>query len=689
MARLSLRLLGGFSVTLDGVGPVRVPLRRAQMLLAFLALPPGQARSRDHVTALLWSELPTGDAHARLRHALFVLRQALGRGRFQGLEVTREAVQLRASTVRVDAVEFERLAALAAPRARERAATLYQGDLLLGLPAGDGPFEEWLAAQRARLRERAVETLSRLLEHQRAAGARDTAVRTALRLLALDPLQETVHCALMELYRDLGRRSTALRQYRGCVDVLRRELGVDPEAQTTALHDAIARAGGRLPPRPVGVGTGPQRMQHVLGESVASLHRAGAREWRRSEFADAQTLVETALRALDSLPSDRTALERSVDLRLLLHRCLNPLGGMKASLAHLKAADIAVSRLPDPRRQALVSLYLAERCRAVGDLAGSAQRAQRGLSLAQDAQDAELEVEARFHLGATRWLQGELRDAVVHLEAATAGAERWPVQRRVGYPVVPSLVYLARALASRGEFDRAERRAREALEIAETEPHALSLAEGLHALGGLHAEQGDAERAIPLLERCLSILREHQITHIEPPVTALLGHALALAGDRAQAATLLTPRLFEREDITRLAAARAAGGLILIREFQAAASAAATALGAAQRFGAKLTEVEALLHLAAVAAHDSPLRSSEAEWRYTTALKGAVALEARPLLGHCQLGLGVLYARMRSTEQARKRLGIASTMYGEMRMAEWVRRASGEQASLDGSRSYE
>jgi hypothetical protein len=131
------------------------------------------------------------------------------------------------------------------------------------------------------------------------------------------------------------------------------------------------------------------------------------------------------------------------------------------------------------------------------------------------------------------------------------------------------------------------------------------------------------------------------------------------------------------------------GGLILIREFQAAASAAATARGAAQRFGAKLAGAEALLHLAAVAAHDAPLRSSEAERRYTTALEGPVVLEARPLLGHCQLGLGVLYARMRSTEQARERLGIASTMYGEMRMAEWVRRASGELASLDGSRSYE
>ena len=77
--RLMLRLLGGFRATIHGAGPVRVPLRRAQMLLAYLALSPGAAHSRDQLTALLWSDLPTGSAHARLRHTLFMLRQAFGR----------------------------------------------------------------------------------------------------------------------------------------------------------------------------------------------------------------------------------------------------------------------------------------------------------------------------------------------------------------------------------------------------------------------------------------------------------------------------------------------------------------------------------------------------------------------------------------------------------------------------------
>src|SRR5207244_2625849 len=63
-----------------------------------------------------------------------------------------------------------------------------------------------------------------------------------LRLLTLDPLQEPMHRALMQLYVDAGRRPAALRQYQLCVDVLRRELDVEPESATKALYQTILRA---------------------------------------------------------------------------------------------------------------------------------------------------------------------------------------------------------------------------------------------------------------------------------------------------------------------------------------------------------------------------------------------------------------------------------------------------------------
>ena len=114
------------------------------------------------------------------------------------------------------------------PRALAAAVALYEGDLLEGLTVQEPPFEDWLLRERERLREGALEALGRLLAHQRAAGSTEAAVQTALRLLALDPLQEPVHRALMRLYAETGRRGAALRQYQLCVATLQRELRASP-----------------------------------------------------------------------------------------------------------------------------------------------------------------------------------------------------------------------------------------------------------------------------------------------------------------------------------------------------------------------------------------------------------------------------------------------------------------------------
>jgi len=141
----------------------------------------------------------------------------------------------------VDVAEFERLLASGTPEALERASTLYRGDLLMGFVVDEPLFEEWLVAERERLRELALEAFARLLAQQRKAGAKEAALRTGLKLLTLDPLQEPVHRTLMRLYAAVGRRGTALRQYQQCVNVLQRDLGIEPEAETKELYQEILR----------------------------------------------------------------------------------------------------------------------------------------------------------------------------------------------------------------------------------------------------------------------------------------------------------------------------------------------------------------------------------------------------------------------------------------------------------------
>ena len=123
---------------------------------------------------------------------------------------------------------------------------LYEGDFLDGLAVQEPPFEDWLQRERERLREMALQALARLLAHQRSTGSTEEATQTALRLLALDPLQEAVHRALMSLYADTGRRGAALRQYQVCVTTLQRELRAEPEAETKALYQEILRRRSRM-----------------------------------------------------------------------------------------------------------------------------------------------------------------------------------------------------------------------------------------------------------------------------------------------------------------------------------------------------------------------------------------------------------------------------------------------------------
>jgi DNA-binding SARP family transcriptional activator len=198
------------------------------------------------LAALLWGERGDEQARHSLRQALVALRKTLVGVRPLPLLVEGESIALDPAAVEVDAAAFERLVTEGTPAALEEATALYHGDLLAGLGVTEPAFEEWLLGERERLRELAIEALAKLLRHQTDTGALESAIRTAVRLLALDPWQEAVHRALMRLYLGQGRRGMALRQYQFCVSVLQRELDTEPEPETKQLYQEILQR--RFPP---------------------------------------------------------------------------------------------------------------------------------------------------------------------------------------------------------------------------------------------------------------------------------------------------------------------------------------------------------------------------------------------------------------------------------------------------------
>ncbi len=292
---LYLTLLGGFQVRSPADVAIAIPVKKAKALLAYLALHPGQPHLRDKLAALLWDD--SGEAQARhsLRQALVCLRKTFPQSAHV-IAAVGDALTIPPEAVEVDALTFERLLQAGTPDGLEQAVALYKGELLEGFNPGAASFEEWLMERRGRLRERAIAAAEALLIRELADKPGPNVVGLALRLVSWDPLRESAQRALMELYARQGRHGAALKQYQICRAVLRRELGVQPDARTEALYRDIL-----------------QQRRAVVEISPAS-PPAAARE-EPSDFSASRTLANLP-------PAVEPAPGRSLEVTELRQACV-------------------------------------------------------------------------------------------------------------------------------------------------------------------------------------------------------------------------------------------------------------------------------------------------------------------------------------------------------------------------------
>ncbi|MGD8838542.1 MAG: tetratricopeptide repeat protein [Gammaproteobacteria bacterium] len=240
MSKLELILLGRFECLLSSGKRVTLAMRKAEVLLAYLALSPGLRHPRERLINLLWSDRGEEQARNSLRQCLSAIRKSLGEAADLALQIDRTSVCLNAGIVEVDVHEFERLAAAGEYESLVTAADLYQGEFLEGISIRDAACQEWLDSERGRFRRQFIEILFNLAEIQLVSHDYANAIRSAERLVEQDPLHETGWRLLMQSYADNGDRGHALQAFKRCQQILRSELDVDPETATIELRDAIA-----------------------------------------------------------------------------------------------------------------------------------------------------------------------------------------------------------------------------------------------------------------------------------------------------------------------------------------------------------------------------------------------------------------------------------------------------------------
>ena len=279
--RVAARLLGPPRIEVDGAG-VSVDTRKAVALLAYLVLT-GRPQSRDHLAALLWPEADQSRARSALRRTLSALNSAI---RGHGLVVEREALAVDPESLDTDVDRFRALVASTTTHGHgpsetcmrcvaplREAVTAHGGEFLSGFVLRDSPeFDEWQLAAADELRRELGAALERLVAATTADDP-DTAIGFAKRWVELDALHEPAHRALMRAFAAKGDRSSALRQYRECVAVLERELGVEPLEETTELYEAIRES------RPV---ERPRRVETAPAQVIGDLPLVGRSEELRS-----------------------------------------------------------------------------------------------------------------------------------------------------------------------------------------------------------------------------------------------------------------------------------------------------------------------------------------------------------------------------------------------------------------------
>ena len=283
---LEIRVLGPLDARVDG-SPIIVDTRKALAIVALLAVE-GRPFAREELGVMLWPESDGDAARGALRRTLSVLRAALGD---RWLVVDRSRVRLDGAWV--DLAALEAAASATDAGALRAAADLARGPFLAGFSLRDSvEFDDWRATRAMAVDRTIMGLLGRLASIAEASGDHVAAVAAAHRIVDLDPLDEPAHRRLMTSLARSGDRAGAIRQYRACVAVLERELGVAPLAETTELYEAIrdarpavttgAPAADPAPvaPPPTAPGRLPMLGRDAELAAIHSAHRSAGRDGR-------------------------------------------------------------------------------------------------------------------------------------------------------------------------------------------------------------------------------------------------------------------------------------------------------------------------------------------------------------------------------------------------------------------------
>jgi class 3 adenylate cyclase/DNA-binding SARP family transcriptional activator len=235
--KFRLCLLGRFALN-GPKGFVDLPNKKLAGLLTYLACTAPTPQHREKLATLLWGSHFEAQARQNFRQALFRLRRMLGH---DVLLSTGDEVFLAPGSIDCDATRLEVLIGQGTREALVAAIELYKGRLLADVTLTEEAWIDWLDGERQRLEVMALDAMVKLGDMELQAGSPDRALGAADRAIAINSLREDAHRLVIRALAASGRRADALMHYENLVVLLKRELGVGPDATTSSLADELRK----------------------------------------------------------------------------------------------------------------------------------------------------------------------------------------------------------------------------------------------------------------------------------------------------------------------------------------------------------------------------------------------------------------------------------------------------------------
>ena len=238
---LSLRLLGSFGCADASGRPLSLTGRRARAILAYLAIDPHHAATRDKLCGLFWADRSDAQARSSLRQCLLELRTALGPAAESVLTATRSEVALVPGSVRSDVGKHAGVNGTIPPSEIASALDSLGADGLLDDLELGGPFGEWRDRERARFERMLAGQVAMQLDGLAEAQAWSEVVALAEAWLRRDPLDEAAIAHALRAELAMGASAAAQRRYDIVRKLLWSELAIYPGAtieQAMAMRPA-------------------------------------------------------------------------------------------------------------------------------------------------------------------------------------------------------------------------------------------------------------------------------------------------------------------------------------------------------------------------------------------------------------------------------------------------------------------